>query len=156
MAARKGAATLPKLSGSSLLKLHGDSLSQGCGSPHSAKDQVVVSQWLLSLGLNPRASLPLQPHFRLLLQSVTPASIPVLFQVHWAAIMNLGRGGPMLWSQSSPSSHAGAVTRGTCPPVTSWWESYFHPPGSEHGYSYLTYPCNQLKVIDMLNDHTRG
>ena len=28
------------------------------------------------LGLNPSTSLPLQPHFQLLLQSVTPASIP--------------------------------------------------------------------------------
>ena len=33
--------------------------------------------WLPHLGLNPRAHLPLEPHFRLLLQSVTPASIPV-------------------------------------------------------------------------------
>ena len=32
--------------------------------------------WLPRLGLNPSASLPLKPHFRLLLQSVTPASIP--------------------------------------------------------------------------------
>ena len=32
--------------------------------------------WLPRLGLNPSTHLPLQPHFRLLLQSVTPASIP--------------------------------------------------------------------------------
>ena len=32
----------------------------------------------------------------------------------------------------------------------------FHPPGSKHGHSYLTYLQNQLKVIDMLNDHARG
>ena len=32
--------------------------------------------WLPRLGLNPHANLPLQPHFQLLPQSVTPASIP--------------------------------------------------------------------------------
>ena len=37
--------------------------------------------WLLGLGLNPSTHLPLQPHFRLLLQSATPASIPVFFQL---------------------------------------------------------------------------
>ena len=76
--------------------------------------------WLPRLGLNPSTSLPLQPHFQLLLQSVTPASIPAFFQLYWAAIVSLGRCGPMAWSQSSPSSHTGAVTRGSCFPVTSW------------------------------------
>ena len=37
--------------------------------------------WLLGLDLNSRTHLPLQPHFRLLLQSVTPVSIPVFFQL---------------------------------------------------------------------------
>ena len=55
--------------------------------------------WLLGLGLNPSAHLPSQPHFRLLLQSVTPASIPVLFQLYWAAIVSPGRCGPLAWSQ---------------------------------------------------------
>ena len=66
-----------------------------------------------------KAHLPLQPHFRLLLQSATPASIPVFFQLYWAAIVSLGRCGPVAWSQSSPSSHAGAVARGSCFPVPS-------------------------------------
>ena len=66
--------------------------------------------WLPRLGLNPSTHLPLQPHFRLLLQSATPASIPVFFQLYWAAIVSLGRCGPMAWSQSSPRSHAGPVT----------------------------------------------
>ena len=35
-----------------------------------------LSLWLPCLGLNPSASFPLQPHFRLLLQSVTPTSVP--------------------------------------------------------------------------------
>ena len=73
-------------------------------------------------GLNPHTRLPLQPHFLLLLQSVTPASIPIFFQLYWAAIVILGRCGPIAWSQSSPSSHAGTVTRGSCLPVTSWVE----------------------------------
>ena len=29
-------------------------------------------------------------------------------------------------------------------------------PGSKQGHSYLTYPWNQLKVIDTLNDQARG
>ena len=78
--------------------------------------------WLPHLGLNPSTHLPLQPHFRLLLQSATPASIPVFFQLYWAAIISLGRCGPMAWSQSSPSSHAGPVTRGSCFPVPPWVE----------------------------------
>ena len=78
--------------------------------------------WLPRLGLNPSTHLPLQPHFRLLLQSATPASIPVFFQLYWAAIVSLGRCGPMAWSQSSPRSHAGPVTRGSCFPDPSWVE----------------------------------
>ena len=78
-----------------------------------------LSLWLLRLGLNPSAQLPLQPHFRLLLQLAIPASIPVFFQLYWAARVSLGRCGPMAWSQSSPSSHAGPVTRGSCFPVPS-------------------------------------
>ena len=78
--------------------------------------------WLQGLSLNPSAHLPLQPHFQLLLQSATPASIPVFFQLYWAAIVSLGRCGPMAWSQSSPSFHAGPVTRGSCFPVPSWVE----------------------------------
>ena len=78
--------------------------------------------WLPRLGLNPSTHLPLEPHFRLLLQSVTPACIPVFFQLYWAAIVSLGRCGPMAWSQSSPRSHTGPVTRGSCFPVPSWVE----------------------------------
>ena len=68
-----------------------------------------LSLWLPHLRLNPSASLPLQPHFRLLLKSVTPASIPVFFQLYWAAIVSPGSCGPMAWSQPSPSSHSGSV-----------------------------------------------
>ena len=81
-----------------------------------------LSLWLPHLGLNPSTSLPLQPHFRLLLQSVTPTSIPEFFQLYWAAIVSPGRHVPMAWSQSSPSSHLGGVTRGSCFPITSWVE----------------------------------
>ena len=81
-----------------------------------------LSLWLPHLGLNPRAHLPLKPYFRLLLQLVTPTSIHLFFQLYWAAIVSPGRCGPMAWSQSSPSSQAGSVTRGSCFPVTSWVE----------------------------------
>ena len=118
-----GVPTLPKPRGSLPL------LAQNC---------VVLSLvWLPHLGLNPSASLPLQPCFRLLLQSVTPASIPVFFQLYWAAIVSLGRCGPMAWSQSSPSSHASAVPSAI--PSYILGGSHSHPPGSKHGHSYLTY-----------------
>ena len=106
--------TPPKPCGPNLCPSHVVISCQSCEVPtYSAK-----ASWF-SLGLNPHANLPLQPHFRLLLQSVTPASIPVFFQLYWAAIVSLGRYGPMVWSQSSPSFHSGSVTRGNCFPVTS-------------------------------------
>ena len=46
----------------------------------------------------------------------------LFFQLYWAAIVSPGRHGPMTWSQSSPSSHAGSVTRGNFFPVPSWVE----------------------------------
>ena len=46
----------------------------------------------------------------------------LFFQLYWAAIVSLGRCGPMAWSQSSLNSHASSVTRGSCFPVTSWVE----------------------------------
>ena len=108
-----------------LLKLHDPLpyLPKPRGPPSSPSEpHGPLSLWLPHLGLNPSTHLPLQPHFRLLLQSVTPASIPIFFQLYWAAIVSLGRCGPMAWSQSSPSSHAGPVTRGSCFPVPSWVE----------------------------------
>ena len=63
----------------------------------------------------------------------------LFFQLYWAAIVSLGRCGPMVWSQCSPSSHAGAVTRGSCFPVTSWVEATPIPPGLKQGHNYLTY-----------------
>ena len=94
-----------------------------------------------------------EPHFWLL-QSVIPASIPVFFQLYWAAIVSLDRDGPMAWSQSSPSSHA--RNQGELPPSYILGGSHSHPPGSKLGHSHLTYLWNQLKVIDMLNDCARG
>ena len=90
--------------------------------PFTSEPRGPLSLWLPGLGLNPSTHLPLQPHFRLLLQPVTPASIPVFFQLYWAAIVSLGRCGPMAWSQSSPRSHSGPVTRGSCFPDPSWVE----------------------------------
>ena len=104
--------------------------SEPRGPLYSPQNRVVLSihprtalpLWLPRLGLNPSAHLPLQPHFCPLLQSVTPASIPVFFQLYWAAIVSPDRCGPMAWSQSSPSSLAGPVTGGSCFPVPSWVE----------------------------------
>ena len=47
-----------------------------------------------------------------------PRILPALLGCHRSP----GRCGPMAWSQSSPSSHTGAVTRGSCFPDTSWVE----------------------------------
>ena len=47
-----------------------------------------------------------------------PRILPALLGCH----LSLGRCGPMAWSQSSPSSHAGPVTRGSCFPVPAWVE----------------------------------
>ena len=46
--------------------------------------------------------------------------------------------------------------QGELPPsyIVGW--SHSHPPGSKHGHSHLTYLWNQLKVIDMLNNCSRG
>ena len=44
--------------------------------------------------------------------------LPALLGCH----ISPGRRGPMAWSQSSPGSHAGPVTRESCFPVTSWVE----------------------------------
>ena len=72
------------------------------------------------LSLNPSRNHPLHPHFQLLPQSATPTSI--FFQLFWAALVSPGRRGSVVWSQPSPSSHTGTVTRGSCLPVTSWVE----------------------------------
>ena len=46
--------------------------------------------------------------------------------------------------------------QGELPPSYILSGSHSHLPGSKHGHSYLTYLQKQLKVIDMLNDHSRG
>ena len=97
---------------------------RGIGKPKAvwfspAKAKWFFLSWLLHLGLNSSTSLPLQPHFSLLPQLAIHVSILVFFQLFWAAIVNPGRCGPVAWSQSSPTSYTGSVTRGNCLPVTS-------------------------------------
>ena len=82
----------------------------------------------------PLSSTAAMPGFKSHLHSssgapfLTPATVSYscqhsfFFKLDWAAIVSLGRCGPMAWSQSSPSSYAGPVTRGSCLPVTSWME----------------------------------
>ena len=69
--------------------------SEPRGPLYSLQDHVVLSASLPRLVLNPSTHPPLQPHFRLLLQSVTPAGITTLLQLYWAAIVSPGRRGPM-------------------------------------------------------------
>ena len=84
----------------------------------------MVSSFSMAAGPRFKSQFPssFAAHFQLLLQSVTPASIRVFFRLYCSAIVSPGRCGPMAWSQSSPSSHAGPVTRGSCFPVPSWVE----------------------------------
>ncbi|KAF6084319.1 hypothetical protein HJG60_008595 [Phyllostomus discolor] len=76
-AAGKGVTTLPKTRGS---------LSNGCDPLCiSTAASFSLPQWLLHLGLNPRASLPQQPHFRLLPHSASHARthiLPALLDCH--------------------------------------------------------------------------
>ena len=75
-----------------LVVLH---ISEPCGPlPFPSEPRGPLPLWLPCLGLNTSTHLPLQPHPQLLLQLVTPASIPVFFQLYWAAIVSLGRRGP--------------------------------------------------------------
>ena len=90
------------------------------------------------LGLNPGINLPLQPHFQLLPQSATPASTPVFFEPFWAAIVSMGRRGPVAWSEPSPSSPTGTVNQGELPPSYVMGRCHSHLPGSKLGHSYLT------------------
>ena len=81
-----------------------------------------------------KASMAAAPGYKFQSQSSSAAPFPTLptvsytcqhshiLQLYWAAIVSLGRCGPMAWRQSCPSSHAGTVTRGSCFPVTSWVE----------------------------------
>ena len=94
--------------------------------------------WLLRLGLNPSANLPLQP--QLLPQLATAAGIPRFLQLSWAAVVTPGRCGPVVWRQSSPSSYAGSITRGVAPQLHFRWKSIPSPwLKTKHGHSYLTY-----------------
>ena len=73
--------------------------------------------WLPQLGFNSHTNLPLQPHFH---SSHNQHShiLPALLGCHNKSRQPWPHG----MSQSSPSSHASAVTSGSCFPVTSWVE----------------------------------
>ena len=108
--------------------------------------------WLLRLGLNPSTNLPLHPHFQLLPQSAIPASIPVFLQLFWAAIVSPCRRGPLAWSELSPSSHAGAITRGVAAQLCHGWKSL---PFSwfKAWQKLLNISMKLPAVIDMQNNH---
>ena len=93
--------------------------------------------WLLGLGLNPSAHLPLQPHFRLLLQSAIPASIPVL-----PALLGCHSKSGQVWPHSMEPIFSKLSRRpcnqGELLPSYILGGIRSHPPGSKHGHSYLT------------------
>ena len=101
--------------------------------------------WLPRLGLNPSTHLPLQPHFRLLLQSATPASIPVFFQHPriFPALLGCHSKSGQVWPHGvepiiSKLSRRCCNQRGL-PPSYILGGSHSYPPGSKQGHSYLTY-----------------
>ena len=119
--------------------------------PHGPPSGMAASPWFKSHHQSSSAApFPTPPTISYTCQHT------LFFKLYWAAIVSPGRCGPMAWSQSSPSSHAGPVTRGSCLPVTSWVEITPIPPPTKPGHSYLTHPLNQLEVVDMVNDHARG
>ena len=46
--------------------------------------------------------------------------------------------------------------QGELPPSYIHGGTHSHIPGLKHSHSYVTYPWNQLKIMDMLNDHAWG
>ena len=90
------------------------------------------------LGFNRSTNLPLQHHFRLLPQLATPASIPIFFHLFWAAIVSLGRHGPIVEPSISKLLHR-LCNQGELPPSYILGGSHSHLPGSKHGHSCLTY-----------------
>ena len=95
--------------------------------------------WLPRLGLNPSAHLPLQPHFRLLLQSVTPAStlyiLPALLGCHSKSRQVWPHGVEPIISKLSRRP----CNQGELLPSPILGGICSHPPGSKQGHSYLTY-----------------
>ena len=61
----------------------------------------------------------------------------------------------MAWSQSSPSFQAGAVTRGSCLPVTLGWKS-LPSPWLKAWPQLFNISIKPVKGLDMLNDHAKG
>ena len=122
----------------------------GKGSPKAtwfspyAKAAWSFLSWLLHLGLNPSANLPL--HFQLLPQSATLVSLPIFFQLFWAAIAILGRhsNSGQAWPHGMEPIISKLLCRlcnqGELPPSYILGGSHSHPSGSKQVHSYLTYP----------------
>ena len=115
---------------------------------NSCPSWVVLSGMAAMLGLNARANLPLQPHFRLL---ITPASIPVFFQLYRAAIVTLGRCGPMAWSQSSLRRCNPGELPPSCglkslrsPRLKAWPQLFNIFMKPVKGYRYVKWPRQKL------------
>ena len=54
--------------------------------------------------------------------TVTPASIPIFFQLYWAAIVSLGRCGPMAWEPIISKLSNRYCNQGALPPsyIKAW------------------------------------
>ena len=135
----------PKATWSSLLLQNHTVLS------YSLHQSCVILSLLPPKPHGPSSGTAATPRFKSQSQSSSAAPFPtpptisytcqhyLFFQVNWVAIVSLGRRGPMAWSQSSPSSHIGAVTTGALPPSYILGGSHSQIPDSEHPHSYLTY-----------------
>ena len=132
--------------------LHPFSFQQGlsCFLSHMAKGSTSkpcgsnLCLWLPHLGLKPSSNLPLQPHFWLLPQSATPTSIPVFFQLFWAAIVSLAGVAPWRGANHLQALMQALCKQGELPPIYFMGWSHSYLPGSKHSHNYLTYPWNQL------------
>ena len=115
-----------------------------CGPDSRPSRGVPPLAWLLCLGLNPSASLPLQPHFRLLPQCYICQQsriLPALLGCHSKSGEVWPHGMEPIFSKVSHR----CCNQGQLLPSYILDGSQFHPPGSKRGHSYLTYPLKQVK-----------
>ena len=108
------------------------------------------------MGLNPSSNLPLPHHFQLLLQLATAASILVFFTASLGCHSKSGQVWPCGMEPIISKFLCSLCNQGELPPSYIMGWSHSHSPYSKHGHNCLTYLWNQLKVIDMLKDHSRS
>ena len=112
---------------------------QHCSLTLLCQSRVVLSLLSAKAAWSSLSGMAAVPGFKSHRQSSSAAPFPTpptisytcqhsqFFQLYWAAIVSLGRCGPMARSQSSPSSHAGPVTRGVASQLHLGWKSLPSP-----------------------------